>query len=87
MKLTLGRFVLSFQTFPAQPPAAHRMGRRAGPAAEGELARAVRFRRDEAHLAELEPHLRRDIGLDPRTGDRDVRPHHAELALWAGLHR
>ncbi|MBY0337304.1 MAG: hypothetical protein K2X11_11865 [Acetobacteraceae bacterium] len=82
MELTLGRIAFSFRILPTS----ERAPRREGPAGEGGLARLLRTRRDEAHVAGLDPHLRRDIGLDPRPVESRFHLRHVEIALWAGLH-
>lgn len=86
MELTLGRFAFSLRILSASERALRRADRREGPAGESELARMLRTRRDEAHVAELDPHLRRDVGLDPRPHEARFHLRHAEIALWAGLH-
>jgi len=42
-----------------------RVSPRDSPGREGALARALRHGADRVHLAELPPHLRRDLGLPP----------------------
>lgn len=87
MELTFGRLSVAVRLLPARARSRGWRRRRAGPAGETAFARLIRLRRDSLHVAELEPRLLRDVGLEPARGGGAFAPRPADCILRGGLHR